>query len=166
VSSWFDAREPAEARHELPIGHRRGRLAGDVASMSVVLVVLRDSARQAFVDRPGTEDQQLVARGQPVRDVSDESIQVFDPVRLAGRLRATAAAVADGGIVPDVAGGPVMSRHLRFHSFEARSIAVHPDDDGLPRVDPDKRAGATVTRVRGHEFAHAGPPSASFARSA
>ena len=55
---------------------------------AVVPVALREVPCQAFVDRPGTEDEQIVARGQPVRDVSDEAVQVFDPVRLPGRLRA------------------------------------------------------------------------------
>ena len=75
---------------------------------AVVSVALREVPRQAFVNWPGTEDQQRVVRGQPVRDLSDESVQVFDPVRLAGRLRAAASAVSDGGIVPDVAGRPMM----------------------------------------------------------
>jgi hypothetical protein len=96
--------------------------------------------RQAFVDGAGTEDEQVVARGQPAHDISDEAVQVFDPVRLAGRLWA-AAAVTDTWIVTDMACRPVMSRHLRFHAFDMRPVALHPDDDGLPRVDPDKRAG-------------------------
>jgi hypothetical protein len=122
--------------------------------------------RQAFVNRPGTEDQQVVARGQPVRDVSDEVVQVFDPVRLPGRLRAAAAAVTNGWIVSDMASRPVMRRHFRFHAFDTRPVALHPDDDGLLRVDPDKRAASMAFRSRGHERAHAGPLSASSARSA
>jgi hypothetical protein len=68
---------------------------------------------------------------------------VFDPVRLTGRPRA-AAAMSDGGIVSDVTGRPVMGRHLRFHSFDTRQVALDPDDDGLPCVDPDKRAASMV----------------------
>jgi hypothetical protein len=112
----------------------------------VAPVALREPPRQAFVDRPGTEDQEVVASGQPVRDVSDESVQVFDAMRLAGRLRAAAAAVTDGRIVPDVAGGPVMSRHVGFDSLDGRPVALDVDDDGLPRVDPHERAGATAVR--------------------
>jgi hypothetical protein len=133
---------------------------------AVVPVAFRKLPHQALVDRPWTEDQHVVVPVQPVRDVSDESVQMFNPVRLAGRLRATAAAVPDGGIVPDMAGGPMMSRYLRFHSFDTRPVPLHPDDDGLPRVDPDKRAGSMVFCFRGHECAHAGPASASSARSA
>jgi hypothetical protein len=149
VSPWFDAREPAETCQELAIGHRRGRLAGDVAMASVVLVARRELPRQAFVDRPGTEDQQVVARDHPVRDVADKSIQVFDAVWLAGRLRDAAAAVTDCGIVPDVARGPVVSRHFGLDSFDRYSVALHADDDCLPRIDPYKRAGSAIAAVRG-----------------
>jgi hypothetical protein len=167
MPSWFDAREPAETRYELAIGHRRGRLGGVGAMASVVLVGRAELPRQAFVDRPGTEDQQVVARAQSVCDVSDKSIQVFDAARLAGGLRAPAsAAVTDGGIVPDVSGCPVMSRHRRLDSFDTRPVALHADDDCLPRIDPYKRDGATVVRFPGHERAHAGSALVSSARSA
>lgn len=129
-------------------------------------VALLEVPRQLFVNSPGTEDQQLVARRQPVRDLLDKSLQMFDPVRLAGGLRAAAASVTNGGIVPDVARGFVMSRHLRLDSFDPRPITQDADDAGLPRVDPDKRAGSIVVRFPGHERAHAGPVSASSARSA
>ena len=66
-------------------------------------VTCSELPRQAFVDRPRTEHQQGVVRGQTIRDVGDESVQVFDPVRFACRLRA-AAAVTDARIVPHVAG--------------------------------------------------------------
>jgi hypothetical protein len=107
---------------------------------SVLPVALGELPRQAFVDRPGTEDQQVVARRQPDLDVFQVSAQVFEPVRLAGRLRAASAAVTDGGIVPDMAGRPVMSRHLRFHSLDACPVTLEADDGSLLSVDPDKRA--------------------------
>jgi hypothetical protein len=78
---------------------------------------------QAFVDDPWTEYQQVVAPRQPVRDVDDESLQVFEAVRRATGLRAPSAAVADGRVVPDVSGGPMVSRHLRLHLFQASLIA-------------------------------------------
>jgi hypothetical protein len=85
-------------------------------------------------------------------------------MRLAGSLRA--AAVTDIRIVPDKAGGPMMSRHLRVHSFDPPSATLQADDDGLFRVDPDKRAGACVGLIDCHDRAHAGPSSASSAKSA
>jgi hypothetical protein len=163
--SRLDAGEPVQKGDELAIGQGRRRFAGDLAMAVVTPVAFRDLSRQAFVDGPWTEDQQVVARGQPVRDVSDESVQVFDPMRLAGRLRAPAA-VTDGGIVPDMTGCPVMSRHRRFHSIDVHPVAPHPDDEGVPGVDPDKRGRSTVDDFRSHERAHAGPSSASSARSA
>jgi hypothetical protein len=173
ATSLFDAGERAEPGDELPIGQRWRRFAGNVAMETVALVALGELPRQAFVDGPRTEDQQVVARWQPVRDVCDESVQVFEAVGLAGRLRAAPAAVTDGGIVPDVAGRPVVSRHLRFHSFDSRPVALQADDEGLPRVDPYKRAASSLVRFRPvqamcrrHERAQAGPASASSARSA
>jgi hypothetical protein len=128
---------------------------------------------QAFVDDPWTEYQQVVAPRQPVRDVDDESLQVFEAVGLAGGLRAPTAAVANGGIVPDVTGGTMVSRHLRLHSFEASLISPQADDDSLRRVDPYDSHGSRFTHSRtvcaachGRHRAHAGPASASSARSA
>ena len=167
VPSRLDAREAAETCHELPIRHRLGRLAGDVANVSVAAVTLGDVPGQAFVDCPGTQDQQVVAPGHSVRDVVDKSIQVFDAMRLAGGLRAAATTVTDGGVVSHAPRGPVMSRDVRFDSFQSSPASCHPDDDGLPRVDPDERAGAIDLRLRGHDrFFHAGPASAFSARSA
>jgi hypothetical protein len=140
---------------------------------TVAPVAIRDMPLQAFVDHPWTEYQQVVVPRQPVRDIDDESLQVFEAVGLTGGLRAATAAVADGGIVPDVSGGPTVSRHLRLHSLQASLIAPYADDDSLRRVDPYDSDGSRFAHARpvgaacrGHERAHAGPASASSARSA
>jgi hypothetical protein len=67
---------------------------------------------EAFVDGPGSQDQQVVARRQLVRDLRDKSVQVLEAVRFARGLRDATAAVAKHRIMPDVAGGPVVRRHL------------------------------------------------------
>lgn len=139
---------------------------------TVAPVALRDMPLEAFMDDPWTEDQQVVAPRQPVRDVDDESLQVFEAVGLASGLRAATTAVANGGIVPDVAGGTMVSRHLRLYSFEASLISPQLDDDSLRRVDPyDSHGSHAAPRpvgaaCHGHHCAHAGPASASCARSA
>jgi hypothetical protein len=102
----------AEARDELAIGVRLGRLAGNVAMASVMPVALEDVPLQLFTDGAWTEDEQLLVGAHPICDLLDKSPEVLEAVRLAGSLRAATAAVAHGGIVPDVAGGPVVSRHL------------------------------------------------------
>jgi hypothetical protein len=60
VPSRFDAGERAETGDELAIGQQWRRFAADVAMAAVVPVALRELSRQAFVDRPRTEDQQVV----------------------------------------------------------------------------------------------------------
>ncbi len=136
-------------------------------------VALVDVPIQTFVDRPRTEDEQVVVRGQQVGDVHDEPSEVFETARLAGVRWAATATVANLRIVPDVAGGPVMSWYFRLHSFETSPVVLPADDDGLPRVDPHQGAGSRLVSLhpvhatcRGHDRAHAGPLSASTARSA
>jgi hypothetical protein len=107
----------------------------------MVLVHVTDQSLQAFAHSTGTEDEQVVARRQAIRDLFDKSIEVLEAVRLAGGLPRPTAAVADGGIVPDMAGGPVMSRHLGLHPLESRPVVLPADDDGLPRIDPHEGAG-------------------------
>jgi len=65
---------------------------------SVMPIVLKDVPLQSFAHGTRTNDEQDVVRGQPLRDLLDESIEVLEAVRLAGGLRPTAA-VADAGIV-------------------------------------------------------------------
>lgn len=117
---------------------------------SMVRVALEDVPSQTFVDRPRTDDEQVVVRGQPVGDVHNESLEVLETVRLAGSLWAATATVANARIVPDVAGGPVTSRYLRLDPYESSPVVVPADDDGLPRVDPHEGAGSrhTVTHRR------------------
>ena len=123
------------------------------------------------MDDAWPEDQQVVAVRQPGGDLDDESLQVFEAVGLIGRLR-TAAAVTNGRIMADMAGRTMMSRHIRFHSFEVNLIAPQADDHSLRRVDPYDSHGSHVTyhpvglACHGHHRAHAGPASASSARSA
>jgi hypothetical protein len=108
---WFDSGEPPEASDELRARQPRRHLAPDVSLPPAVPVTGREVPGQAFVHVRGTEDQQVIARIQPARDVAHESPQVFEPVWLACGLWASAA-VADGRIVPDVARRPVVRRHL------------------------------------------------------
>jgi hypothetical protein len=100
--------------------------------------------QQAFMDDTWAEEQQVVALRQPVRDVDDESLEVLEAVRLAAGLRAASAAVADGGIVPDVAGGATVGRHLRLHSFDVNFSPPQADDDSLRGVDPYDGHGSHV----------------------
>jgi hypothetical protein len=141
--------------------------------MSSVLVARSDVTRQAFVDGAWTDDQQLVVRGQPTGHLRDEPLQVLEPVRLTGRLRAAPATVPDSGVVPNMTGGPVMSRHLGLDAFQPRPALVQADDDRIPRIDPHEGRRPRLIDIRsvhgpqrGHERAHAGPASRSAARSA
>ena len=171
--SWFDPGETPETSDELAIGQRSGHLTGNVAMASGVPIPRGKQAREAFVNGPRAEDQEVVAGTQPARDLDDESLQVFEAVRLARCLRDPSAAVAHGGVMSDVARRPVMSRHLGLHSFDSRTVAPEADDDRLCRVDPDEgpRSSPVSLRAvgfgcRGHDRAQAGPASASSARSA
>ena len=153
-----------ESRDELAIGESRRRFAADAAGAFVVFVALADTSLQAFAHGTGAEDEQRIVRVQPSRDLIDESIEVLEPVRLAGGLRPPTA-MADAGIVPDMARGPVTSRHLRLHPLESSPVVLPADDDGLPRVDPHEGAGLrhfvgrlpVPAKGRGHERAQAGP---------
>ena len=108
----------------------------------MVFVALADVSLQAFAHGTGAEDEQRIVRGQPSRDLIDESIEVLEAVRLAGGLRPPAA-MADAGIVPDMARGPVTSRHLRLHLLESSPVVLPTDDDSLPSVDrPPGPAGS------------------------
>ena len=53
---------------------------------SVVRIASSKLSCEAFVDRPATEDQHVVARLQSVCDLPHESVQVLEAVRLAGGL--------------------------------------------------------------------------------
>ena len=138
-----------------------------------MLVALGDLTRQAFVDGPRADDQQLVVRGQSTGDLRDELLQVLESVRLTGRLRAAPAAVPDTGLMTNMSGGPAMSRHLGLHPFQPRPALPEADDDRIPRIDPHQGRRPRLVEVRsvpgtqrGHERAHAGPASVSAARSA
>lgn len=141
---------------------------------SVVPIALGQVPLQAFMYGARTDDEQVVVRAQPMGDLHDKSLEVLEAVRLSGSLWATATAVAHGGIVPDVAGGPVVSRNLRFHPIESSPVVLPADDDGLSRVDPHEGAGSrhlvahreVGAARRRHERAQTGPLSASTARSA
>ena len=78
----------------------------------MVCIALSKLPLEAFVDGPGAQDQDVVARLYMVCDLVEKSVQMLESVRLAGRLWGAAAAMAKDGIVPDVAGGSVVRRHL------------------------------------------------------
>ena len=128
-----EARDLIDAGDKLAIGEPRRRLAADPAGAPVVLVRLADAVLQGFAHGTGTEDDQLIVRRQPSRDLFEESLEILEAVRLTGGLR-PAAAVADVGVVPDMAGGPVTSRHLQRHPLESSPIVLPADDDGRPPV--------------------------------
>lgn len=141
----------------------------------VASVVLADAPDKAFMHRTRTDDEQVVVRDQPIGDPRDESLQVLQATRFDSALWVAAAARADGGIVSDVAGGPVVSRNLRLHVRHSGLVVMPPGDDGLARVDPHEGAGARHGRVpivgqiaalQRHDRAQTGPLSAFAARSA
>ena len=76
-----------------------------------MFVRLADVALQDFAHGTETEDEQLIVRRQPNRALFEESLEILEAVRLTGGLR-PAAAATDVGVVPDMAGGLVTSRHL------------------------------------------------------
>jgi hypothetical protein len=164
----------AEPRDELAIGQRRGRLAGDVAVAVVAFVALTNPSLKALVHVARTEDEQGVVRGQAVRDVLDELLEVFEAMWLAGRLRSAASTVANHRVVPDVAGRATVGGHLGVQPLDMGLIALPTDDDGLACIDPHKGAGWHGIGSRGpepgdaraQERAHAGRESLSVARSA
>ncbi len=89
------------------------------------------------MDGPGTQDQQVVARRQLVRDLGDKSVQVLEAVRLAGGLRDATAAMANERVMPDVARGFVVGRHVGLHPRETCETIRPADHQGLTRIDPD-----------------------------
>ncbi len=78
--------ERTKSRDELAIGEPWTSLAGDASVASVVRIASSKLSCEAFVDRPATEDQHVVARLQSVCDLPHESVQVLEAVRLAGGL--------------------------------------------------------------------------------
>lgn len=91
-----------------------------------------------LVHDAGAEDQQVVVRREPVGNTGDEVLQMFDPTRLAGGLGDTSATVAEGWIVPNVAGRPMVCRHVRFDSLEPKVAVTPASDHGSPSADPDE----------------------------
>lgn len=108
----FDTGESLETSDELAIGQPWRHLAGHDPLSSAVLVALGEVPRQALVDGPRAKDHQVVFEIQPVRDIRDESLEVFEPAWLAGGLRAPAAPMTDVRLMPDVAGRPAVRRHV------------------------------------------------------
>jgi hypothetical protein len=139
----------------------------------VVRIAVRDMLGEALVNVAGTHDQQVIARRQPVRDLLHEALQVLQAMWLTNGVGA-ATAVTDRGIVPDVAGGPVVRWDVGLHATDPNVTVMQLRDDGFTRVDPHEGAGwpRLVARARGagrrwrHDRAHAGPASASLASSA
>jgi hypothetical protein len=124
------------ARYELTIGETRRRLAADVAGSMVALVGLTDPSLELLAHDAWSEDDQIVVRRQPTRDLLDEALEVLEAVRLVGGLMRSTASVADGRIVADVAGGPAVARHRGLLPLDERSVAAPAHDDGSARVDP------------------------------
>ena len=139
-----------------------------------VLVAVTNRALEVLADRPRAEDEQILVRRQSLRDLLDEPGQMLEAVRLAGGLRSPAAAVADPWVVPDVAGRPVMSRHLGVHPLDLSLVVLPANDDRLARIDPDESADRHVIaschppprHACDHERDQAGRVSVSAARSA
>lgn len=169
----LDAGEAAEPRDELTIGESRRRFARDRAEGLMGLARFTDESFQAFAHGARTKDQHVVVRGHAPRDRLDESPQVLEAVGLTGRL-GSAAPVAHGRIVTDMAGGTMVGRDVGVHPLDADLVAAQADDDRLACVDPDECAiahdivsrGPPVRDVRGHEQDQAVPASVPTARSA
>ncbi len=78
----------------------------------MAVIRLAEMSLQVFSHGPWTEDEQVFVRRQAAGDLCDKPFEVLKAMRFTGILRASAAAVADHGIVPDMAGGATMRRHL------------------------------------------------------
>ncbi|HEY7524726.1 MAG TPA: hypothetical protein VH720_13840 [Candidatus Limnocylindrales bacterium] len=143
----------------------------DLADDAVPGIGLGDLTRETLMHGSGTDDEKVVPGRKPGGDCIQEAGEMLEAVRLAGGLRNPTAAVAECGVMPDMAGGPVMRRHVGLDALKSRST-VHPThEDGLTRIDPDQGDGhaAARCRLRGrspHDCAHAGRSSAAPARSA
>jgi hypothetical protein len=133
-------------------------MTADEAGAQVTRVRFTNESLQALGHGTWTEDEQIVPRRQATLDVFDESIEVLEAVWLARGLRRSTTPVTNGGIVPDMPGGAVVSRHLGVNPLESRPVVLPADDDGLPCVDPHQRAGS-------HDGHPSSGPSASRARA-
>jgi hypothetical protein len=84
----------------------------DVADNAAPCVPLRKLPGKMLVDRSGPDDEQVNVAWQTRSDGIDEPSEMREPVRLAGRLRRTAAPMSDARVVSDMARRPVMCRHV------------------------------------------------------
>ncbi len=140
----------------------------------MVAVTLDEDPPEPVSHGPGAEDLQVVVGRHPFGDPGDEPLQVLQAARLAGVLRAAAAAVTDARIVAHVARAPTMGRHVGQGMLDHDPVIAPADDDRLTGVDPDQRARSRRRLLdrrlfagpRDHDCAHAGPESARAARSA
>jgi hypothetical protein len=164
--------EPAEALDELTVAERWRGFAGDLPLARAAPVTIGEMPGQAVVDDPRADDQQVVAGRHAIADVVDEPPQVLETAGLAGVLRA-AAAMTDGGIVADMADGPMVGGHLRCDPLDLGLTVPPADEDREVSIDPDQGAGTLVDpldpvheMLGAHDCAQTGSASSSAARSA
>jgi hypothetical protein len=154
-----------------------GGLTDDLALATVMGVALGEAAPQLLGNRARAQEEEIVARPQPVRHRLDEPAKMLDAMGLARGLRVPAAALADRRIVPNVPGGAMVGGDVRLDPLEADLVLLETGDERLPRVDPDQarvatRGGGRRDRPvpapdgRRHQRAQAGPLSVASARSA
>ena len=91
----------------------------DRARAPVASIERPEPARQPAGDRSGPHDEHVVGGWNASRDRLDEPTEVFEALRLAGGLGASAAAVPDPRIVADVTGRAAMRRHVGDDPVEA-----------------------------------------------
>jgi len=137
----FVADVMAKPGHELRIRARRRRLRIDDPIRAAPAILMAQPADEVLADRPRAQDQDVLVRRKACADGLDESVEVFLAMARVGVL-GSAAAMADHRIVADVAGGPVVGRHLRLDPVHAGLRILPADDDGLVGVDPDEGPAA------------------------
>lgn len=137
----FVADVMAKSGYELRLrsGRRSLRLDDPVGAMSAIL--LAKPVDEVVADRSRAQDQDVIIRPEARHDGLHEPVEVFLAVAFVSVLGASAA-MADHRVVADVAGGPVVRRHLRYDPVYASLLILPADDDGLGGVDPDEGPAA------------------------
>ena len=110
----------------------------------MVAVALDEDPPQPVSNGPGAEDLQVVVGWQPFGDPGDEPLQVLQAARLAGVLRAAAAAVTDARVVTHVARAPTMGRHVGQGMLDHDPVIAPADDHGSSRASIQTSAHGRV----------------------